>query len=178
MEMIREKEKNAFKSLKEKFGYVNVWETPRLEKVVVSTGVGSVKDKKKIELIADRLALITGQKPVPTRARQSIASFKLRIGDIAGYQVTLRGKRMRDFLDRLFTVCLPRTRDFKGIPVSAVDEMGNVTIGIREHTIFPETSDEELKDVFGLAITIVSSASNASEGVAFFEHMGVPFKRS
>jgi len=177
METIKEKQNKIFKSLKETFGYENVMQTPKITKVVVSVGVGSIKDKGKMELIPDRLAKITGQKPAPRGAKKSVASFKVRQGDTIGYMVTLRGDQMRSFLDKMFNVALPRTRDFKGFPKSAIDEMGNLTLGIREHTIFPEVADEELRNVFGLAVTITTSAKNKKEAEAFFEHIGVPFKK-
>ena len=150
---------------------------PRILKVVVSTGVGSFKDKTKFKVVEDRLARITGQKPAPRGAQVSIASFKSRQGDIVGYQVTLRGSRMFDFLDRLVNLALPRTKDFRGISPDAVDEMGNYTLGIKEHNIFPETSDEELKDVFGLAVTIVTTAKSKEEVLAFLTYLGFPFKK-
>jgi len=149
---------------------------PRIQKVIVSSGVGKKRDKKQLELIEDRLAKITGQKPAPRSARASIASFKVREGDTVGLQVTLRGARMYDFLDKLIHIALPRTRDFRGLSPKAIDDMGNLTIGIREHTIFPETSDEDLKDVFGLAITIVTSAKTRAEAEAFFRHLGLPLR--
>ena len=168
----------VFEELRGSFAWKNVMQTPRLEKIVVSVGTGRVrKEKQRIDLIQDRLARITGQKPAPRRARVSIASFKLREGEVVGYAVTLRGKRMQDFLDRLIHVALPRTRDFRGIPRTSVDAMGNLTIGIREHTIFPEVSDENLQDVFGLSVTVVLSTSEREEALAFFEHIGVPFVR-
>ena len=158
-------------------GYKNLMQTPRILKVVVSTGVGSFKDKTKFKVVEDRLARITGQKPAPRGAKVSIASFKSRQGDVVGYQVTLRGSRMFDFLDRLVNLALPRTKDFRGISPDAVDEMGNYTLGIKEHNIFPETSDEELKDVFGLAVTIVTTTKSKDEVVAFLTHLGFPFKK-
>lgn len=157
-------------------GYKNPMAVPHVEKVIVSTGVGKKRDKKVLELIQDRLARITGQKAAPRSARISIASFKVREGDVVGFQTTIRGPRMYDFLDKLIHVAIPRTRDFRGIPATAVDEMGNITIGIKEHTIFPETSDEEVKDVFGLAVTIVTSAKNKKEATAFFKHLGLPIR--
>ena len=171
-------QKNMFNTLKEKFGYTNVSQTPKVEKIIVSTGIGSIKDKKKIELIFDRLTQITGQRPSPRAAKKSIASFKLREGDIVGYQVTLRGRQMRDFLDKLIHIALPRTRDFRGIPITAIDEMGNITIGIKEHTIFPETSDEELKDIFGMAITIVTTATGKNEAESFLRALGIPLQKN
>ena len=150
---------------------------PRVMKVVISSGVGSFKDKNKFKVVEDRLARITGQKAAPRGAKISIATFKSRQGDIIGYQVTLRGKRMIDFLERLVHIALPRTKDFRGISPTAADEMGNYTLGIKEHTIFPETSDEELKDVFGLAITIVTTAKSKEEVIALLTHLGFPFKK-
>jgi large subunit ribosomal protein L5 len=169
--------KDSFKGLKDKFNYKNVMQSPKLVKLVISTGTGSIKDKKKIELIADRLAKITGQKPAPRSSKKSIASFKVRQGDLVGYQITLRGKRMCDFIDKLVHIALPRTKDFRGITKFAVDQMGNYTLGIKEHTIFPETADEDLKDVFGFGMTIVTTSKNKEETIAFMEYLGFPFKK-
>jgi large subunit ribosomal protein L5 len=176
MKMTKERQQDAFEALKGEGGYKNRMDTPRLEKVVVSSGVGKKRDKKQLELINDRLMKITGQKPSARPARISIASFKVREGDTVGYQITLRGARMYDFLDKLIHVALPRTRDFRGLKASAVDNMGNLTIGIKEHTIFPETSDEEVKDIFGLAVTVVTTAKNKKDAVAFFKHLGIPLR--
>ena len=169
--------KDSFNGLKEKFQYKNVMQAPRLSKIVISTGIGSIKDKKKVELIADRLAKITGQKPAPRSSKKSIATFKVREGDLVGYQITLRGKRMCDFVDKLVHIALPRTKDFRGITKVAVDEMGNYTLGIKEHTIFPETADEDLKDVFGFGMTIVMTSKKKDETIAFMEFLGFPFKK-
>ena len=158
-------------------GFKNPMQMPKITKVVVSTGVGSFKDKSKFKIVEDRLARITGQKASVRGAKVSIATFKSRTGDTVGYQVTLRGKRMYDFLERLVHVALPRTKDFRGISTTAADEMGNYTLGIKEHTIFPETSDEELKDVFGLAITIVTTAKTKAEVLNLLTHLGFPFKK-
>lgn len=177
MTISQEKVQNAFETLKGEFAYTNKMAAPKVEKVVISTGTGKIKDKGKIEVIQDRLSKITGQKTSPRPAKKSIASFKLREGDIVGYQVTLRGEQMYSFLDKLIHIALPRTRDFRGLKVSAIDEMGNLTIGIKEHTIFPETADEDLKDVFGLAITVVTTAKNKEEAKAFLTHLGVPFRK-
>lgn len=177
MKSIKEKQKTAFTALKDTFGYTNVMQAPRLKSVSVSSGVGSFKDKKKIEIVLDRLAKITGQKPSPRGAKQSIASFKSREGDVVGALVTLRGARMFGFLDKVVNVALPRTKDFRGLSARAIDEMGNMTVGIREHTVFPETSDEELKDVFGMGVTIVTTARNRDEARAFFTHLGFPFAK-
>lgn len=168
----------SFDALKGTFGYKNVMETPRIEKVVVSTGTGKIDDKAKLELIQDRLAKITGQKSAPRQAKKSIASFKLREGDVIGYQVTLRGERMYNFLDKLVHIAFPRTRDFRGLKATAIDEMGNITLGIKEHTIFPEASDEELKDVFSLAITIVTTAKTKEEAEALLRHINLPLQKT
>lgn len=155
-------------------------QVPRLLKAVVSVGTGSQikKDSKKNDFITDRLSKITGQKASPRPAKKAVATFKTRKGDILGAMVTLRGTRMNLFLDKFLNVALPRTKDFKGISRNAVDQMGNLTIGIKEHSIFPETADEDLKDVFGLAITIVTTAKNKEEATAFFEYLGIPFKKN
>jgi len=175
---MKDRQAGAFEALRAKFGYKNPMEAPRLVKAVVSAGIGSFKDKKKNEVVADRLAKITGQKAAPRPAKKSVAAFKTRQGDVVGYQVTLRGPRMFGFLEKFVAVALPRTKDFRGIPVSAVDEMGNITVGVREHTVFPETSDEDIKDVFGLGVTVVTTARGREEAKAFLEHLGFPFRKS
>lgn len=176
---VKEKEKEAFSKMKEVFNYKNVMAAPRLKKVVINTGTGTLikKDKNKNEAILDRMAKISGQKGTLRGAKQSISTFKVRQGDPIGVVVTLRGKRMFAFLEKLVNVALPRTKDFRGINRSGVDSIGNLSIGIKEHTIFPETADEDIRDVFGMSITIVSSAKNKKEGTAFFELLGVPFKK-
>ncbi len=177
METTKEKQNKVFNDLKEKFGYTNKMQSPKIVKVIVSVGIGSTKDKSKLELIPERLAKITGQKSSPRGAKKSIATFKLREGDIVGHMVTLRGQRMNIFLDKLINVALPRTRDFKGINRSAIDEMGNLTISVKEHTIFPETADEELRNIFGMGITLVTTAKTREEAEKLFELIGVPFKK-
>jgi large subunit ribosomal protein L5 len=178
MKSVKELQKNTFEALKGNFGYKNKMQAPKLTKVIVSTGVGKTKgDKKKMELIANRLAKITGQKAAERLAKKSIASFKVREGQLSGFQVTLRGAKMYDFMDRLLNIALPRTRDFRGIKRDAVDAVGNYSLGIKEHTIFPETSDEDIKDVFGLSITFVTTAKTPKECEAFLEHLGFPFKK-
>jgi large subunit ribosomal protein L5 len=174
---VKELNKESFKALKESLGIKNAMQAPHLSKVVISNGFGSVKDKKKIEIIADRIKRITGQKPAPRHAKKAIATFKTRVGDPLGYQVTLRGERMFDFMDRLINIALPRTKDFRGLSRNSVDEMGNYTIGVKEHTIFPETADEDLKDVFGLAITLVTTSSDRAKTLGFLEYIGLPLKK-
>jgi len=173
----REKIEKIRPELKKELGVKNDWAAPRILKVVVNSGTGKAKDKKRNELVGDRLSKITGQKAAPRGAKQSIASFKLRQGDIIGFSSTLRGKRMYDFLDRLFNVAIPRIRDFKGFDEKCIDEIGNLTLGIKEHVVFPETTDEELKDVFGLSVTIVTTAKNKKDALAFFKALGFPFKK-
>ncbi len=175
---IFELNKNSFQGMKEKMPLKNPMQAPRLVKVVISSGIGSIKDKKKIELIADRLSKITGQKPAIRGAKKSIATFKTRTGDPSGYVITLRGKRMTEFLDRLVHISLPRTKDFRGISRNGVDEMGNYTLGIKEHTIFSETADEDLKDVFGLGVVVVTTSKKKEETLAFLEYLGFPFKKA
>lgn len=177
--LIQEQQKTAFATLSKEFGWKNVMQVPKVTKVVISVGVGKLaKDKPKVELVADRLMKITGQKPVTRGAKKAISTYKTRIGDRVGYQVTLRGKRAQDFLNRLVHVALPRTKDFKGIVTSAIDPMGNYSLGIKEHTVFAETADEELKDVFGFAATVVTTAKNKKEAQAYLTHLGFPFKKN
>ena len=178
MESVQARIKNAYKELKGDFGYKNPHQAPSIDKVVISVGTGRVDDKAKIALIQDRLAKITGQKASPRPAKQSIASFKLREGEIIGYQVTLRGARKNHFLDKLIHIAIPQTRDFRGLKVSSIDEMGNYTLGIKDNTIFPETADEELKDVFGMSITIVTTATTKAEAEALLRHIGMPLKKA
>jgi len=177
MMLSKQKQQNAYEALAESQGYTNKFQAPRILKVVVSSGTGKAKDKARNKLVDEKLARITGQKPSARPAKTSIAQFKMREGDIIGYQVTLRGARMYEFLDKLIHIALPRTRDFRGIAPTAVDQMGNLTIGIKENSIFPETSDEDLKDVFGLAITVVTTAKTKAEAFEFFKYLGVPFKK-
>ncbi len=176
MQTYVERQKATFDSLKGSFGYKNPMQTPKVTKIIVSTGIGKISDPKKVELIQDRIARITGQKAAPRGAKKSVASFKVREGDIVGYQITLRGERMRDFLDKLIHIAFPRTRDFRGLNPASIDELGNITIGIKEHTIFPETSDEDQRDVFGLSVTIVTTAKSKKEAEAYLRHIGLPLK--
>ena len=176
---VKEKELGVFEKMKSVFHYKNIMAAPKMQKIVLNVGTGTAikKDKNKNDTISLRLAKITGQKSAIKGAKQSIASFKTRKGDPIGIVVTLRGKRMYAFLEKLINVALPRTKDFRGIARASVDNIGNLTIGIKEHTIFPETADEDLKDVFGMSITLVSTAKNKKEGIAFFELLGIPFKK-
>jgi len=179
METIKQKEKKAYSTLKAKYGYKSTMAAPHFVKVVVASGTGSgtKRNKDHNKLVMERLAKITGQKPATRGAKKSVASFKIRIGDPVGVLVTIRGARMYGFLDKLINVAIPRTKDFRGIDRKIVDNIGNLTMSIKEHTIFPETADEELKDVFGLAITLVTTAKTKAEAIDFFELIGFPFKK-
>ena len=177
---VKEIEKEAFEKLSKEFGYTNKMATPRLVKINVSVSTGSAmkRDKKHNDLVLDRLMKITGQKATVRKAKMSVASFKTREGDPIGVAVTLRGARMFGFLDKVLNVSLPRTKDFRGLNRTSVDAIGNMTFGIKEHTIFPEIKDEELKDVFGMAITIGTTAKTKEEATRFFELIGIPFKKA
>lgn len=178
MKTLKEKQKDAFEAMKKASKLENAMQAPKVTKVVVSAGIGSFKDKKKIELAGDRIAKITGQKPVLKGAKKSIASYKSREGDPMGYQVTLRGERMWHFLEKLINIALPRTKDFRGLPNTSADGMGGYSIGIKEHSIFPETTDEELKDVFGLGVTVVTNMKKKEDTRKFLELMGFPIKKA
>lgn len=180
METVREKQHKAFESLKEEFGYKNLMAAPKITKVVVNTGTGrrTKVDRLFNDMVADRLAKITGQKPAIRPAKKSVAGFKIRTGDPVGQVVTLRGDRMYNFLDKVLNIALPRTKDFRGIKRSAVDAMGNLTMAIKENSIFPEAANEEIKDVFGFAINIVTTAKSKNEAMKFFEMIGVPFEKA
>jgi len=179
MKNIKEKEQDAYSLMKADFKYKNKYAVPKLQKVVLSVGTGNLikKDKNKNDFITERLSKISGQKPSLRGAKKSISTFKIRQGDPIGLIVTLRGNRMYSFLDKFFNIALPRTKDFRGINKKAVDNMGNLTIGIKEHTIFPETADEDIKDVFGLSVILVSTAKDKKTGLAFYDILGIPFKK-
>lgn len=174
----KEKQQEAYQVLKEKFNYTNPMQAPKIEKVILGSGVGSITDKNKIQLIHDRLALIAGQKPSLQNAKKSIATFKVREGQLSGYKVTLRGDKALSFVDKLIHIALPRTRDFRGVSRNSIDEMGNFTIGIKDNSIFPETTDQDIKDAFGLGVTIVTSSKNIKETEAFLEFLGMPFQKA
>ena len=159
-------------------GYKNIMEVPKLEKVVVGIGLGeAVSDAKALEGAQKDLPIITGQKPIITRSKKSIANFKLREGMPIGLKVTLRQEKMYDFLDRLINVVLPRGREFQGVPRNAFDGRGNYTLGLKEQTIFPEIEFEKVDKVRGLEITIVTSARTDEEGRLLLELLGMPFSK-
>ncbi len=166
-------------SLTKEFGYKTVMAVPRVMKVSVNVGMGRfavAKDTKMIERISQDIMKITGQKPVSRQAKQSIAGFKTRQGLDVGMSVTLRGRRMYDFIDRLISLALPRTRDFQGLPRRNIDDHGNLNIGIREHNVFPEIAYESLKDIFGLQITMTTTAKTQQEGISLFTLLGFPLQ--
>ena len=164
--------------MQKKFGIDNIMAVPKIEKAVINTGIGKfTKDDKFIEKIVRDLGLVSGQKPVFRKAKQSISGFKTRQGMNIGLTVTLRGKRMYDFLDRLIHVALPRSKDFRGIDSKHFDQNGNLNLGIKEHSIFPEIHYESLKDIFSLEVTVVTTAGDRERGIELLKLMGFPIKR-
>jgi len=163
--------------LKEKFGYRNVMQVPKLSKVVVNMGLGdAIENVKVIETAAAEISIITGQKPVVTKARKSIANFKLREGVPIGVMVTLRRDRMYHFLDKLIAIALPRVRDFKGVSPRGFDGRGNYTLGIKEQIMFPEVNYDKIDKIRGMNITIVTTARSDEEGLELLRLMGIPFR--
>ncbi|MDD2732215.1 MAG: 50S ribosomal protein L5 [Candidatus Pacebacteria bacterium] len=175
--------KEAVPVMMKEFGYKSVSAVPKIEKVVVNTGFGKLvidktsDERKKIQTeISDNLALICGQRPVLTRAKKSVAGFKLRQGLAVGAMATLRGRKMYDFLERLIDIYLPRTRDFQGIDPKSFDKKGNLTIAVKEHFIFPEISPEKSRIIFGIEITVVTTAKDNNEGLKLLKLIGFPIK--
>jgi large subunit ribosomal protein L5 len=166
-------------ALKEEFGYKNVMEVPKLEKIVLSRGVGAaVSDKKLVDYAVDELTKVTGQKAVSTISKKDVASFKLRKGMPIGAKVTLRGERMYEFLDRLITSSLPRVRDFNGIKATGFDGRGNYNLGVTEQIIFPEIDIDKVNKISGLDITFVTSANTDKEAKSLLAELGLPFKKN
>jgi large subunit ribosomal protein L5 len=164
-------------ALMKEFSYKNRMEVPRLERIVVNVGMGeATQNAKLLDAAVKELGVITGQRPVVTRAKKAIANFKLRKGLPIGTKVTLRGKHMYEFLDRLVTIALPRIRDFKGVSPKAFDGRGNYTLGLKEQLIFPEIKYDEVASIHGMDITVVSTAKTNDEGKALLKHMGIPFR--
>ena len=171
-------EKEIVPAMVEKFGYTNKMAVPRLEKVVINVGVGeAIANPRLLDSVAEHLGAITGQKPIIKKARRAIASFKLRAGMPIGVMVTLRRDRMFEFLDRLTNIALPRVRDFRGVSASAFDGRGNYTLGIRDQLIFPELDAGKVERVYGMNITIVTSAKTDEEARFLLERLGIPFQR-
>jgi large subunit ribosomal protein L5 len=170
-------EKEIRPALMKEFGYGNPMQAPRLEKIVVNMGLGeAINNGKIIDASVAQLSSITGQKPVVTKARKSIANFKLRQGQSIGAMVTLRGDRMYEFFDRLVSIALPRVRDFKGVSPKAFDGKGNYTLGIREQIIFPEINYDQVEKIKGLNITVVTTARDDEGGRALLRLLGMPFR--
>ncbi len=178
MSRLKEKYRNTVvNELMDHFQYQNPFEVPRLEKVVINMGIGEGKDNPKLlESAADDLALITGQRPIITKAKISEAGFKIRQGFSIGLKVTLRGQRMYDFLDKLFNVALPRVRDFQGVSPHSFDGRGNFTMGVKEQLIFPEIEYDNIERIQGMDITIVTTAKTDEEARELLRHLGMPFK--
>ncbi|MBT6161607.1 50S ribosomal protein L5 [Flavobacteriaceae bacterium] len=167
------------KTLKEEFGYKSVMQVPKLQKIVLSRGVGAaVADKKLIDYAVDELTMITGQKAVATISKKDVAAFKLRKGMPIGAKVTLRGERMYEFLDRLVTAALPRVRDFQGVNANSFDGRGNYTLGITEQIIFPEIDIDKVNRINGMDITFVTNAPTDQEAKSLLKELGIPFKKN
>ena len=165
-------------ALRKSFEYKNIMQVPRLDKVVVNIGMGEAMDNPKaLEAAVNDLAIITGQKPVMTKARKSIANFKLREGRMIGTKVTLRGDKMWAFLDRLMTTALPRVRDFRGVSPNAFDGRGNYTLGLRDQLIFPEIEYDKIDKLRGMEVTIVTTAKNDDQARALLQMLGMPFSK-
>lgn len=168
--------KEIVPALKERFQYKSIMQVPKITKIVVNKGIGNaVADKKLVDIGVDELTTITGQKAVPTKAKNSISNFKLREGMPIGARVTLRGDRMYEFLDRLMTIALPRVRDFRGVNEKGFDGRGNYTLGVKEQIIFPEISIDKIKSISGMDITFVTTAQNDEESYELLKAFGMPF---
>jgi large subunit ribosomal protein L5 len=169
--------KEIVPSLMKKHGYTNIMEVPRLEKIVVNRGVGeAIADAKLMDSMVDELSQITGQRPVITRAKRSVAAFKLRQGMSIGCKVTLRGDRMYEFLDRLVNVALPRVRDFKGVSINGMDGRGNFNLGLEEQIIFPEIEYDKVNKIKGMNVVFVTTARTNEESMSLLEELGMPFR--
>lgn len=170
--------KQAVPSLTKKFGYTNAHQVPRLTSVIVSVGTGRVDDEKTRDIAIATLRKITGQQPAIRRAKKSIASFKLRQGQVVGLQTTLRGDRMNSFLDKLINVTLPRVRDFRGVNPQSFDGHGNYSLGLKEQNVFPEVPFDQVEKTHGLQITITTTAKTNKEARALLDELGMPFAKS
>ncbi|MED3661722.1 50S ribosomal protein L5 [Ureibacillus sp. FSL K6-8385] len=179
MSRLKEKYKNeVVPALMNKFQYKSVMQVPKVEKIVVNMGVGdAVQNPKALDAAVEELAIITGQKPVVTRAKKSIAGFRLRAGMPIGAKVTLRGERMYDFLDKLISIALPRVRDFRGVSKKAFDGRGNYTLGVKEQLIFPEIDYDKISKVRGMDIVIVTTANTDEEARELLTQFGMPFQK-
>ena len=176
---LKEKYENeVVKELMEEFGYKNVMQVPKLEKIVINVGLGEAKDNQNLlNSVKKELALITGQQPIESKAKKSVANFKPREGQAIGTKVTIRREKMYDFLDKLISISLPRVRDFRGINPNSFDGRGNYSLGIKEQLIFPEIKYDDVDFLHGMDITIVTTAKTDEEAKAFLELMGMPFTK-
>jgi large subunit ribosomal protein L5 len=176
-QLLKQYKTNVIPALGKEFGIANVMAVPRITKVTLNVGVGRIhKDDKTLERIARDLSVLSGQKASVRNAKRSVASFKVRQGVPVGYAVTLRGARMWDFLERFINIALPQSKDFRGIDPKNVDSYGNLNVGIREHSIFPEIALENMKDIFSMQVTVTTTAKNRDRGVALFRHLGIPLR--
>ena len=175
----KEYKERIISSMKEEFGYTNVMQVPKLQKIVISRGVGAaVADKKLVDYAVDELTGISGQKAIPTKSKKDVAAFKLRKGMPIGAKVTLRGERMYEFLDRLVTTALPRVRDFQGVKANGFDGRGNYNLGITEQIIFPEINIDKVNKISGMDISFITSAKTDKEAKSLLNELGLPFKKS
>ncbi len=179
MSRLREKyNKQIIPEMKKEFGLKNDMEVPKVVKVVLNTGIGRVaKDAALVEAIQNDMTTIAGQKATKTKAKKSIAAFKVRTGMNIGIKVTLRGNRMYDFIDRLVSLSIPRTRDFRGIDLKSIDNDGNLTVGIKEHIVFPEINQENTKGIFGFEVTVVTNKKDRKQAEKLFRLLGFPLKK-
>jgi len=171
--------KEIIQKMKEIFGYKNDLAVPKIEKVTINVGLGEAlkkKDPKIVEAAKNTIIKITGQNPIETKAKKSISGFKIRKGQVVGLKVTLRKEKMYDFIDKLINITIPRTRDFRGIPLSSLDKKGNLSLGFKEQLIFPEISPQEVEKIHGLGIVITTTAKNKEEGLTLLKLFGFPFK--
>lgn len=168
--------KEVVPALMKESGFRNMMAVPRIEKVVLNAGVGRLRDEKQHEVVRRTLSLITGQRPAPRAAKKAIAAFKTRPGLTVGYQVTIRGRRMWDFLSRVIDLAIPRQRDFRGVDPATFDAKGNLTIGFREHIVFPELVGEDVPFIFGLEVSVVTTAKRREQGIQLLKLLGFPIK--
>lgn len=165
-------------NLQKKLGLTNLMAAPMVKKIVINVGAGeTVTNKNVLNNIIEQISLITGQKPVITKARKAVSAFKIRKGFPIGVKVTLHGKRMYDFLEKIIKIILPRIRDFHGIDIKSIDKKGNLNLGFREQTIFPEIEFDKIDKIRGLQVTIVTNCGSQEEGLVFFKELGIPFKK-
>jgi len=171
-------QEKSIPTLREKFGYKNVNSVPRIEKVSVNVGINARNSESNYaENVEKILVRITGQKPVRTNARKAISAFKIREGMVVGVKATIRGQRMYDFLDKMVNIAIPRIRDFRGLNIKNIDKQGNLTLGIKEHNVFPEIKSDEVERIYSLEVSITTTAKTYEEGLELFKSLGFPFQK-